>query len=118
MATYSSNQVESNSDVDEKIVCTSVQKEVSLSSLQQQEEKEMTKLFHIKIQVKKTKIDDLFDSGSQANLIAADLVKKLGLEVRDHPNPYPLGWVNKDAELKVTNNAKLDLLLVLTLLMK
>ena len=49
MATDSSNQVESSSDVDEKIVCTSVQKEVNLSSLQQQEEKEMTKLFHVKI---------------------------------------------------------------------
>eukprot|EP00253_Pinus_taeda_P034565 PITA_34565 len=102
MAIDSSNQVERSPDVDEKIVCTSVKKEVNLSSLQQQEEKEMTKLFHVKIQVKKTKIDALFDSRSQGNLIATDLVKKLGLEVRDHPNPYPLGWVHKDAELKVT----------------
>lgn len=47
MATNSSNQVESSSDVDEKIICRLVQKEVNLSSLQQQEEKEMTKLFHI-----------------------------------------------------------------------
>jgi len=45
----------------------------------------MTKLFHIKIQVKKTKIDTLFDSGSHANLIATNLVNKLGLEVYDHP---------------------------------
>jgi hypothetical protein len=47
--------------VDENIVCTSMQKEVNLSILHHQEEKEMTKLFHIKIQVKKTKIDALFD---------------------------------------------------------
>jgi hypothetical protein len=59
LATDSSNQVERNSDVDENIVCTSVQKEVNLSILHHQEEKEMTKLFHIKIQVKKTKIDAL-----------------------------------------------------------
>ena len=57
----------------------------------------MTKLFHIKIHVKKTKIDALFDSGLQANLIGVEMVKKLGLEVFDHPNPYPLGWVNKYA---------------------
>jgi hypothetical protein len=57
----------------------------------------MTKLFHIKIQVKKTKIDALFDSSSQANHIAANLVSEIGLEVHDHPSPYPLGWVNKDA---------------------
>ena len=61
MTRDSSNQVESSSDVDEKIVYTSMQKEVNLSSIQQDEEKEMTKLFHIKIQVKKTKIDALFD---------------------------------------------------------
>jgi hypothetical protein len=42
----------------------------------------------------------LFDSGSQDNLIAVDLVKKIGLEVHDHPIPYPLGWVNKDARDK------------------
>jgi len=93
--------------VDEKIVYTSMQKEVNLSSLQQQEEKQMIKLFHVKIQVKKMKINALFDSGSQANLIAIDLVKKLGLEVHDHPNPYPLGWVHKDAELKVTKKCKI-----------
>jgi len=30
------------------------------------------------------------------------LVKKLGLEVHDHPNLYPLGLVNKDVEVKIT----------------
>jgi hypothetical protein len=58
----SGNQVERNLDVDENIVCTSVQKEVNLSSLHHKEEKEMKKLFHIKIQVKRTKVDALFDS--------------------------------------------------------
>jgi hypothetical protein len=75
---------------------------VNLSILHHHEEKEMTKFFHIKIQIKKTKIDALFDSGSEANLIATNLVSKLGLEVCDHPIPYPLGWVNNDANIKVT----------------
>ena len=58
----------------------------------------MTKLFHIKIKVmKKTKIDALFKSGSQATLIATNLVDKLELEVHNHSSSYPLGWVNKDA---------------------
>eukprot|EP00253_Pinus_taeda_P023991 PITA_23991 len=60
----------------------------------------MTKLFHVNIQVKKMKVDALFDSGSQETIIEVDLVKKLGMEVRDHPNPYPLGWVHKDVDLK------------------
>ena len=34
------------------------------------------------------------------NLIATKLVKKFGLEVHDHPIPYPQGWVNKDVEFR------------------
>jgi hypothetical protein len=86
------NQVKSNSDVDENIVCTSMQKEVNLSSLHHQEEKEMTKIFHIKIQVKKTKIDTLFDSSSQDNIIVVDLVSTLGLEVHEIILS-PIHWV-------------------------
>jgi hypothetical protein len=103
----SSNQLERNSDVDEKIGCTSMQKEVNLSSLHHKGEEKMTKLFHIKMQVKKTKVDALFDFDSQANLIANDLFNKLGLEVHDQLSPYPLGWVNKDAKIKVTKQCKI-----------
>jgi hypothetical protein len=100
LATNSSNQIKRNSDVYENNLCILVKKEVNLSSLHQWEEKEMNKHFHIKIQVKKTKINVMFNSGSQVNLIAIDLVNKHGLEVRNHPKPYPLG-VNKDAKIKV-----------------
>ena len=78
----------------------------------QHEEKEMTKLFHIKIQVKKTKNDALFDLGLHDNFITVELVKKFGLEVCDHPNSYPLGWVNKDAELKVTKECKIRFVII------
>jgi hypothetical protein len=57
-----------------------VQRDVNMSNLHQKEEKEMTKLFHIKIKVKKNKLDTLFDYGSQVILVAVDLVNKLGLE--------------------------------------
>jgi hypothetical protein len=50
----------------------------------------MTKLFHIKIQVKKTKIDVMLDFGSHDNIVLVDLVSNIGLEVRDHSIPYPL----------------------------
>jgi hypothetical protein len=65
---------------------------VNLSILHHKEEKEIKKPFHIKIQVKNTKVDALFDSDSQAKFIVDDLVTKLGLEFHDHPSPYPLGW--------------------------
>jgi hypothetical protein len=107
LATYLNNQVESGFDVDENIVCTYVKNKVNLSILHHQEEKELTKLFHIKIQVKKTKIDALFNSGSKDNLIAGDLVRNIGLKFHDHLIPYPLGWVNKDAKIKVTKQCKI-----------
>jgi hypothetical protein len=44
LAMDSSNQVDSSSDIDENIVCTTVQEEMTLSSLHHKEEKEMTKL--------------------------------------------------------------------------
>jgi hypothetical protein len=48
--------IESISDVDEKIVFPKIQEKVHLSSVHQKENKEMAKLFLIKIQIKKKKI--------------------------------------------------------------
>lgn len=31
----------------------------------------------------------------------------MGLEVCDHPSPYLLGWVHKDAKMKVTKQCKI-----------
>ena len=59
-------------------------------------------LFHIRVISKHTRIDTLFDSGSQENLIYTDLVKKLNLEIVPHHKPYPLGWITKDENLQVT----------------
>ena len=80
MTINSHNQVEKSLDMDEKIAYTLVQKEVNLGILQQHKDKEMTILFHVKIQVNNMKIDTLFDSGLQENIIAADLDKILGME--------------------------------------
>jgi hypothetical protein len=30
------------------------------------------------------------------------------LEVHDHPIPYPLGWIKKDAQIKVTKKCKVN----------
>ena len=47
-------------------------------------EERRIELFHVRIISKHTKIDTLFSSGSQENLISEDLVKKLKLETIPH----------------------------------
>lgn len=63
-------------------------------------------LFHIRVVVNHTKVETMFDTWSQENLIAKSLVKKLGLETKPHPMPYPLGWIHDKAKLNVTNQCK------------
>ena len=53
------------------------------------DDKRRIALFHIRVVSKHTKIDTLFDSGSQVNLISETLVKKLELTTRPHHKPYP-----------------------------
>ena len=66
----------------------------SSSSLNEtQHEKERIQIFHIKVISKHTKIDTLFDTGSQENLISEDTIKKMHLETTPHPRPYPLYWI-------------------------
>ena len=62
-------------------------------------EKEKSEPFHIRFISKHTKIDTLFDSGSQANLILDEITKNLGLETKPHPKPYPLGWACETTQL-------------------
>jgi hypothetical protein len=71
------------------------------------QEKERIELFHIRVVSKHTKIDTLFDTRSQANLIYEDTVNKLKLETIPHPKPYPLGWICDNAKLQVTRRCKL-----------
>jgi len=59
-------------------------------------------LFHITVVVNHTKAETMFDTGSQANLIAESLVKELDLETKPHPKPYLLGSIHDKAKLNVT----------------
>eukprot|EP00253_Pinus_taeda_P032630 PITA_32630 len=74
----------------------------SSSNINPSNEDKRVELFNIRITSKHIKIDTMFDSGSQANLISEYLVKNMGLETWNHPRPYPLGWLNKSTQIKVT----------------
>jgi hypothetical protein len=70
------------------------------------DERNRNELFHIRVVSKHTKINTLFDLGSQVNLIYEALVKKMGLETKPHPKPYPIGWVCDKEKLKVTKQCR------------
>jgi hypothetical protein len=69
-------------------------------------ERKRNELFPIRVVSKNTKIDTLFDPDSQVNLISEALVKKMGLETKPHPKPYPLGWVCDKEKLNVTKQCR------------
>ena len=77
------------------------------SNIKQQNEDKRIKLFYIRVTSKHTKIDTLFDTGSQENLISESLVKKLGLKTNNHPKPYPLGWLKEKSQIHVTKQCRL-----------
>lgn len=69
-------------------------------------ERKRIELFHIRDGIKHTKVETLFDLGSQENLILGSLLKMLGLEIKPHPSPYSLGWVSDKAKLQVTKKCR------------
>eukprot|EP00253_Pinus_taeda_P017995 PITA_17995 len=72
------------------------------SIIDEEHERKRHELFHIQVVSKHQKIDTLFDSGSQVNLVSEAIVKKLGLATTPHKKPYPLGLLNDKAQLQVT----------------
>eukprot|EP00253_Pinus_taeda_P022396 PITA_22396 len=70
-------------------------------------ERERNEIFRIRVISKHNKIDTLFDSGSQVNLISETIVNKLGLQTKPHEKPYPLGWVCDKTKLQVMRQCKL-----------
>jgi hypothetical protein len=51
--------------------------------------------------VKGTPLHFIVDSGSQKNLISAEVVKQLGLLTTPHPHPYNIGWFRQGRHLRV-----------------
>ncbi|KAA8550299.1 hypothetical protein F0562_001983 [Nyssa sinensis] len=86
-------------EADKSLSLMAMPKETSSSSPATTDEKE--ELFNVQIQIKQEVIGAIVDTGSQKNLIFASLVQKLGLDTIPHPKPYPLGWIQKDMELKI-----------------
>jgi len=63
------------------------------------DQKKRNELFCVRVIVKNTKVDTLFNSLSQVNSISEVIVNKLVLIMTPHKNTYPLGWVCDNAKL-------------------
>ena len=71
----------SDSGDETKVIATSIQGNIPSCSVSRNElvidERKRSELFHIRVISKHTKIETLFDSGSQANWISETIAKKL-----------------------------------------
>jgi hypothetical protein len=65
-------------------------------------------LFHSQMWVKGTPLHFIVDSGSQKNLISAEVVKQLGLSTTPHPQPYNIGWLRQGRDLCVSQQCRLS----------
>jgi hypothetical protein len=66
------------------------------------------RLFHSQMWVKGTPLHFIVDSGSQKNLISAEVVKQLGLLTTPHPQPYSIGWLRQGRDLRVSQQCRLS----------
>ncbi len=73
--------------------------------LESEEEVQREQLFYARCKVGGKVCSLIVDSGSCTNVASKEMVDKLKLELREHPKPYALQWLNKDKGLKVTKQA-------------
>jgi hypothetical protein len=62
------------------------------------------RLFHSQMWVKGTPLHFIVDSGSQKNLISAEVIKQLDFPTTPHPQPYNIGWLHQ-GEIFVSANS-------------
>jgi hypothetical protein len=72
------------------------------------EPEEGERLFHSQMWVKGTPLHFIIDSGSQKNLISADIVKRLALSTTPHPQPYTIRWLRQGSDLHVNQQCRLS----------
>jgi hypothetical protein len=72
------------------------------------EPEEGERLFHSQMWVKGTPLHFIMDSGSQKNLISAEVIKRLALPTTPHPQPYTIGWLCQGSDLCVSQQCRLS----------
>jgi hypothetical protein len=70
-----------------KIINANPTATITTATIQPEDIEEGERLFHSQMWVKGTPLHFIVDSGSQKNLISAEVIKQLGLSIKPHPQP-------------------------------
>jgi hypothetical protein len=98
---------ESDSDKGKQIIYAEPSAIVTTTKVQPSEPEELKEgdhLFLSQMWVKGTPLHFIFNSGSQKNLISAEVVKRLDLPMTPHPQPYTIGGSAKGEIFVLVNN--------------
>eukprot|EP00253_Pinus_taeda_P020621 PITA_20621 len=90
-----------NTNPNATIATTKIQKN------EPEDPEEEERLFHSQMWVKGSPLQFIVNSGSQKNLISAEVVKRLGLATTAHPQPYTIGWFHQGRDLCVSQQCRL-----------
>ena len=78
------------------IATTKIQKE------EPEDSEEEKRLFHSQMWVKGSPLQFIVDSGSQKNLISAEVMKRLGFPTKAHLQSYTIGWLHQGQDLRIS----------------
>jgi hypothetical protein len=63
-------------------------------------------LFHSQMWVKGIPLHFVVNSGIYKNLISAEVIKQLGLSITPHLQPYKIGWLHEERDLRVSQQCR------------
>jgi hypothetical protein len=101
---------ESNPEGGKQIIDVEPSATVATTKVQPSEPEEPEEgehLFHSQMWVKGAPLHFIVDSGSQKNLISAEVIKRLDLPMTPHPQPYTIGWLRQGRDLRVSQQCRL-----------
>jgi hypothetical protein len=104
------SEPEKGNDRGKKIIDVEPNSTVSTTKIQKEEPEDPEEeecLFHSQMWVKGSLLHFIVDSGSQKNLISAEVVKRLGLLTTTHPQSYTIGWLHQGRDLHVSQECRL-----------
>ncbi|KAL1220413.1 hypothetical protein V5N11_019788 [Cardamine amara subsp. amara] len=80
-------------------------------SIQSKTEEQRENLFYTRCHVNGKLCSLVIDGGSCTNVASEKMVQKLGLEVKDHPKPYNIHWLNETGEMKVEKQVTVPIII-------